>query len=160
MIDAIDYPHWLPLAQKADKNMEIDTGFISDMPQVGAPIFQKLTDDLKTVWNVSWKFTLDEEKAFQQWLRSPKYLDNGSRWFTMMLNLGGSGLQEQTLHFVKMPVQTSITGLVVTWTGQVVCKKLNNSDDEFSDLIVEIPAKDWGLLDEIVTCRIPRGDCE
>lgn len=43
----IDYPDWLPLAQKASKNMTLDTGFQTDQPAVGPAIFQNLTDDLK-----------------------------------------------------------------------------------------------------------------
>lgn len=41
-----------------------------------------------------------------------------------MIDLGGSGLQEQTLHFTDYPVQTSIDGGVVTWTGNVIAKNL------------------------------------
>ena len=43
----IDYPGWLPLAQKASKNMTLDTGFLTDQPAVGPAIFQNQTDDLK-----------------------------------------------------------------------------------------------------------------
>ncbi|EJD6508459.1 hypothetical protein M0I01_RS12725 [Providencia rettgeri] len=156
-MEIIDYPEWFPLPQKADKNMTFDTGFRTDQPQVGSPIFQKLTDDIKTTWNVKWIFTLDEERAFQQWLRSPNYLDNCNKWFRMLVNLGGSGLQPQVLHFINgYPVQTSINGNAVTWTGTVICRKLFNEDDEFGDLIVEIPPRDWGLLDIVVTERLPR----
>lgn len=154
-MEIIKYPEWLPLPQKADKNMTIDTGFFTDQPQAGPPIYQKLTDDLKTIWNVTWLFTLQEERAFAQWLRSPNYLDNCMRWFNMPVNLGGSGLQMQELHFVAYPVQTSINGAVVTWTGQVISKKLFNEDDEFGDLIIEVPPRDWGLLDIIVTEKLP-----
>ncbi|MEY0133594.1 hypothetical protein AB7V66_20515, partial [Providencia rettgeri] len=52
MDEIIDYPRGMPLPIRADKNMTIDTGFRTDQPQVGAPIFQPLTDDLKTVWSV------------------------------------------------------------------------------------------------------------
>ncbi|SUC14390.1 Uncharacterised protein [Proteus vulgaris] len=152
----IDYPDWLPLAQKADKSMTLDTGFLTDQPQVGAPIFQKLTDDLKTVWSVNWIFTLQQEQAFAQWLRSPNYLDNCNRWFRMKINLGGSGLQEQELHFVSYPVQASINGSSVTWTGQVISKKLYNSDDEFDDIIVEFPPSFGSWLDIIVTETLPK----
>lgn len=50
--------------------------------------------------------------------------DNCNRWFRMKINLGGSGLQEQELHFVSYPVQTSINGSSVTWTGQVSIETL------------------------------------
>jgi hypothetical protein len=64
-------PDWLPLAQKASKNMTLDTGFQTDQPAVGPAIFQNLTDDLKVTWSLTWIFTLAQERAFQQWLRSP-----------------------------------------------------------------------------------------
>lgn len=64
--------------------------------------------------------------------------------------------QPQELHFVNYPVQTSINSSVVTWTGSVICRKLFNEDDEFGDLIVEIPPRDWGLLDIVVTEQLPR----
>ena len=154
-MQTIDYPSWFPLPQKADKNMTPDTGFRTDQPQVGAPIFQKLTDDLKVTWSLKWIFTLDQERAFQQWLRSANYLDNCNRWFRMRVNLGGSGLQMQELHFTAYPVQTSINGNVVTWTGTVIATKLNNDDDQYGDWIVEIPPQNWGLLDIAVTEKIP-----
>lgn len=91
----IDYPDWLPLAQKASKNMTLDTGFQTDQPAVGPAIFQNLTDDVKVTWSLTWIFTLAEERAFQQWLRSPNYLNRGLNWFRMNINLGGSGLQLQ-----------------------------------------------------------------
>ncbi|STR94771.1 Uncharacterised protein [Hafnia alvei] len=53
----IPYPDWLPLAQKSDKSPATDTGFRTDQPLVGAPIFQKLTDDLKTSFSLKWIFT-------------------------------------------------------------------------------------------------------
>lgn len=152
----IDYPEWFPLPQKADKNMAIESGFRTDQPQYGPAIYQKLTDDIKTQWNLKWILTADQERAFQQWLRSPNYLDNCVRWFRMPINLGGSGLQYQILHFDSFPVQASITGSLVTWTGTVTTQKLNNTDDEFGDWIIEIPPQNWGLLDIAVTEKIPR----
>ncbi|HEJ7996885.1 TPA: hypothetical protein SMI16_002314, partial [Serratia liquefaciens] len=119
---AIPYPDWLSLPQKANKSRTIDAGFRTDQPAVGAPIFQRLTDDLKTTWSLNWIFTLQEDRAFEQWYRSPRYLDNGNQWFGMLCNLGGSGLQMQELHFVAPPVQTSINGNTTTWTGNVITR--------------------------------------
>lgn len=147
---AIAYPSWLPLAQRASKNMTTQTPFRSDQPAVGAPIFQKLTTDVAVTWNLTWVFTLEQDRAFMQWLRSPKYLNKCNEWFTMDVDLGGSGRQNQTLHFTDYPVQTSINGGVVTWTGNVIAKTLNNSDDGSDDIIVEYPPSQRLWLDEIV----------
>lgn len=151
----IDYPDWLPLSQKASKNMTPDTGFQSDSPAVGPVIFQPLTDDLKVTWNVRWIFTLPQARAFQQWLFSPNYLNKGVNWFRMAIDLGGSGVQVQLLHFTQMPVQTSIDGGVVTWEGTVVANHLTNSDDDYDDIIVELPPQWWSWLDIIVTKTLP-----
>lgn len=151
----IKYPDWLPLAQRASKNLTQQTPFRSDQPAVGAPIFQKLTTDIAATWSLTWKFTLAEERAFMQWLRSPSYLNKCNNWFTMMIDLGGSGLQEQTLHFTDHPVQTSIDGGVVTWTGNVIAKKLNNTMDEFDDVLVELDYRWFGWLDEVVNRDLP-----
>jgi hypothetical protein len=147
---AIAYPSWLPLAQRASKNMTTQTPFRSDQPAVGAPIFQKLTTDVAVTWSLTWVFTLEQDRAFMQWLRSPKYLNKCNEWFTMDVDLGGSGRQKQTLHFTDYPVQTSINGGVVTWTGNVIAKTLNNSDDGSDDIIVEYPPSQRLWLDEIV----------
>lgn len=149
----IDYPEWLPLAQKASKNMTFDTGFQTDQPAVGPAIFENVTDDLKVTWSLTWIFTLAEDRAFQQWLRSPNYLRGGLYWFRMPINLGGSGLQVQVLHFTKdgFPVQTNISGGVVTWTGTVIANHLYNADDEFDDIIVELPPPWDSWLDIVVT---------
>lgn len=147
---AIAYPSWLPLAQRASKNMTTQTPFRSDQPAVGAPIFQKLTTDVAVTWNLTWVFTLEQDRAFMQWLRSPKYLNKCNEWFTMDVDLGGSGRQNQTLHFTDYPVQTSINGGVVTWTGNVIAKTLSNSDDGSDDIIVEYPPNQRLWLDEIV----------
>lgn len=152
----IKYPDWLPLAQRASKNLTQQTPFRSDQPAVGAPIFQKLTTDIAATWSLTWKFTLAEERAFIQWLRSPSYLNKANNWFTMMIDLGGSGLQEQTLHFTDYPVQTSIDGGVVTWTGNVIAKKLNNTMDEFDDVLVELDYRWYSWLDEVVNRELPQ----
>lgn len=152
----VKYPDWLPLAQRASKNMTFQTPFRSDQPAVGAPIFQKLTTDVATTWSLTWQFTLAQERAFIQWLRSPNYLNKCNHWFTMSIDLGGSGLQEQTLHFTDYPVQTSIDGGVVTWTGNVIAKKLNNTMDEFDDVLVELDYRWYGWLDEVVNRELPQ----
>lgn len=146
----IPYPSWLPLAQRASKNLTFQTPFRKDTPAVGAPIFQKLTTDVAVTWSLTWVFTLEQDRAFMQWLRSPKYLNKCNEWFTMDVDLGGSGRQNQTLHFTDYPVQTSINGGVVTWTGNVIAKTLNNSDDDYDDIIVEYPPNQRLWLDEIV----------
>lgn len=151
----IKYPEWLPLPQRANKNMTLQTPFRSDQPAVGAPIFQKLTTDLAASWSFTWIFTLPEAKAFMQWLRSPNYLNHCNNWFEMDIDLGGSGLQTQTLHFTGYPVQTNISGGVVTWTGTVIAKRIVNTDDEFDDIIVELDSR-WGAwLDEVVNQDLP-----
>lgn len=152
----IKYPDWLPLAQRASKNLTQQTPFRSDQPAVGAPIFQKLTTDIAATWSLTWVFTLAEERAFIQWLRSSRYLNKCNNWFTMMIDLGGSGLQEQTLHFTDYPVQTSIDGGVVTWTGNVIAKKLNNTMDEFDDVLVELDYRWYSWLDEVVNLELPQ----
>lgn len=152
----IPYPSWLPLAQRSSKNLTFQTPFRKDTPAVGAPIFQKLTTDTCATWSLTWKFTLAEERAFIQWVRSPSYLNKANNWFTMMIDLGGSGLQEQTLHFTDYPVQTSIDGGVVTWTGNVIAKKLNNTMDEFDDVLVELDYRWYGWLDEVVNRELPQ----
>lgn len=152
----VKYPDWLPLAQRASKNLTQQTPFRSDQTAVGAPIFQKLTTDIAATWSLTWKFTLAEERAFLQWLRSPSYLNKANNWFTMMIDLGGSGLQEQTLHFTDYPVQTSIDGGVVTWTGNVIAKKLNNTMDEFDDVLVELDYRWYSWLDEVVNRYLPQ----
>ncbi|UPW42580.1 hypothetical protein BAHKABFF_00030 [Salmonella phage CF-SP1] len=151
----IPYPSWLPLAQRANKNLTFQTPFRQDIPAVGAPIFQKLTTDISSQWSLTWVFTAEQEIAFMQWLRSSKYLNHCNNWFTMDIDLGGSGLQTQTLHFVDYPVQTNITGGAVTWTGNVIAKTLNNSMDEFDDIIVELDPRWFGWLDEVINRDLP-----
>lgn len=151
----IPYPSWLPLAQKSSKNLTFQTPFRKDTPAVGAPIFQKLTTDVCASWSLTWVFTLRQERAFLQWLRSPNYLNKCNEWFTMDIDLGGSGLQNQTLHFTDYPVQTSINGGIVTWTGNVICKNLNNSMDEFDDVLVELDERWYSWLDEVVNRDLP-----
>jgi hypothetical protein len=154
---AIPYPDWLPLAQKANKNRSSDVGFRTDQPAVGAPIYQKLTDDLKTTWTLTWLFQRGEDRAFEQWLRSPKYLDNGNQWFSMPINLGGSGVQVQELHFTAdgYPKQTSDNNGVITWSATVITRGVINSDDDYSDIIVELPPVWWSWLDEVVSRDLP-----
>ncbi|QIU92273.1 hypothetical protein [Yokenella regensburgei] len=149
---AIPYPDWLPLAQKG-KTPATDTGFRTDQPTVGAPIFQKLTDDLKTTFSLTWIFkTRDQHRAFMQWVRSPNYLDNGNQWFTMPLGTGtgDTGIEIQELHFLSWPTWSQ-SGSVFTWSGDVVARKLVNSDDDYDDIIIELPPPWASWLDIIVT---------
>lgn len=151
----VPYPSWLPLAQRASKNLTFQTPFRKDTPAVGAPIFQKLTTDVCASWSLTWVLTLRQERAFLQWLRSPNYLNHCNEWFTMDIDIGGSGLQNQTLHFTDYPVQTSINGGIVTWTGNVICKTFNNSMDEFDDVLVELDERWYSWLDEVVNRDLP-----
>lgn len=149
----IPYPDWLPLAQKS-KTPSTDTGFRTDKPQVGAPIFQKLTDDLKTSFSLTWIFTRDQHRAFMQWYRSPNYLDNGNQWFRMPVGIGSgpNGDPEmQELHVVEPGLSWAQSGSVFTWTGTVITRKLFNSDDDYDDIIVELPPPWASFLDIIVT---------
>jgi hypothetical protein len=57
------YPEWLSLAHKS-KTPKPDTRFRTDLSGVGAPIFQKLIDDLKTGFSLTWVFTLAQHRAF------------------------------------------------------------------------------------------------
>jgi hypothetical protein len=152
---AIPYPDWLPLAQRSSKNMTFQDGFRTDVPAVGNPIFQRLTDDITTTWSLTWIFTLQQERAFQLWLRSPDYLDNCNEWFTMRIDIGGSGVQEQELHFTAWPVQSSIDGGIVTWSGTVVCRELKNTDDEYADMIIELGPEWASIVDEVVNIDMP-----
>lgn len=151
----VSYPSWLPLAQRASKNLTFQTPFRSDQPAVGAPVFQKLTTDIASTWSLTWKFTRLQERAFLQWLRSPNYLNKGNEWFTMNIDLGGSGLQLQTLHFVDYPVQISIDGGVITWTANVIAKKLNNYMDDYDDVLVELDSRWYSWLDEVINRELP-----
>lgn len=153
---SIPYPDWLPLAQRAQKNLTFQDPFRSDVPAVGAPIFQPLTSDISSQWSLTWIFTLPQERAFIQWLRSPNYLRNCNEWFEMEIDLGGAGLQLQQLHFTSFPVQASITGGTVTWTGTVIARAMNNTDDQYDDIIVELPPVWWSILDEVINRDLPR----
>ncbi len=91
----IDYPGWLPLAQKASKNMTLDTGFQTDQPAVGPAIFQNQTDDLKVTWSLTWIFTLAEDRAFPAMVAQSRTIFNRRSVLVQNadINLGGSGLQ-------------------------------------------------------------------
>jgi hypothetical protein len=128
--------------------MTLDTGFQTDQPAVGPAIFENQTDDLKVTWSLTWIFTLAE--ALSSSGCAARTISTGA-WFRMNINLGGSGLQLQELHFTQMPVQTSIDGGVVTWTGTVIANHLYNADDEFDDIIVELPPPWDSWLDIVVT---------
>lgn len=155
----VEYPDWLPLAQKSGKNITKDTGFRTDQPTVGAPIFQKLTDDLKASFSVTFICTAAQHRAFYQWLRSPNYLDNCNRWFRIKVSTGTgeSGVEEQVLHFTSYP-QFNQSGSIFTWTGNVVAKQIISADDDLDDIIIELPAPWRSWLDVIVTETLPRSE--
>ena len=109
----VQYPPFLPLPQRADQNMTQDTAWQTTQTAVGPLIITPITTDLKATWALQWIFTLAQAERFKSWLRSPTYCDRGRAWFQMPLDLGDTqGVQQQTLHFVDMPVQTSKNGSV------------------------------------------------
>ncbi|KAK2577617.1 hypothetical protein KPH14_000399, partial [Odynerus spinipes] len=75
----------------------------------------------------------------------------------MPINLGGSGVQIQELHFTAdgYPKQTSDNNGVITWSATVISRGVINSDDDDSDIIVELPPIWWSWLDEIVNRDLP-----
>lgn len=109
----IDYPDWLPLAQKASKNMTLDTGFQTDQPAVGPAIFESnRRPESDTVTDVDLHSVA--RARFPAVATQPELSQPRPELVPMNINLGGSGLQLQELHFTQMPVQTSIDGGVVT----------------------------------------------
>lgn len=63
---------------------------------------------------------------------------------------GDTGVEQQELHFTEYP-SWSQNGAIFTWTGNVICRRLKNSDDDFSDIIIELPPPWDSWLDVIVT---------
>ncbi|WP_454878593.1 hypothetical protein [Serratia inhibens] len=152
----VNYPPYVPLPQRANQNMGQDTGFKITSPAVGPAILTPITTDLKTQWSLTWIFTLDQAERFKSWLRSPTYCNSGRNWFTMPIDLGDTqGVQEQTLAFMSMPVQTSKNGNTVTWTASVICNKLNDVTENNDDWIVQAPPRYGYWLDLLVTEIIP-----
>jgi hypothetical protein len=81
---------------------------------------------------------LQQAERFKSWLRSPTYCDRGRNWFQMPIDLGDTqGVQQQTLHFVDMPVQTSKNGNIVTWTATVISNGIEDITEDYDDWIVE-----------------------
>lgn len=76
------------------------------------------------------------------------------------LGSGTAGPQMQELHFTAdgLPVQTSINGGVVTWTATVIARRLNNELDEYDDVLVELDAQWFGILDEVVNRILPEAN--
>lgn len=64
---------------------------------------------------------------------------------------GDTGIEVQELHFINAWPTWNQTGNIFTWSGNVICRKLNNADDEFDDIIVELPPPWASWLDIIVT---------
>lgn len=157
-VEILDYPAGLKLPETAEKNMTSDTGFLTQIPARGTPVFQKLTDDLKYRWSVRWVFessgASSDESRFKLWLSNKNYLDNGNKWFRLPIYIGGAGLQPQVVHFESMPVQTT-TGPVSVWTGSIIARELYNPYDEYADLIIEFPQPWWDWLDICVNRIMP-----
>ncbi|QII37895.1 hypothetical protein G3M83_09390 [Rouxiella badensis] len=152
----VAYPQWLPLPQRASQNMTQDTGFITTQPAVGPAIFTPITTDLKATWSLTWIFTLAQAEIFKSWLRSPNYCDRGRAWFTMPIDLGDTqGPQDQTLHFVSMPVQTSKDGNSVTWTASVISNGISDITEDYDDRIVETQPESGFWMDLLVSGILP-----
>lgn len=156
-METVNYPQWLPLPQRASQNMTQDTGFLTTQPAVGPAIFTPITTDLKATWSLTWIFTVAQAERFKSWLRSPTYCDSGRNWFTMPIDLGDTqGVQEQTLHFVSMPVQTNKNGGTVTWTANVICNGLTDKTEDYDDWIVGAQPGTGYWYDLLVTEILPK----
>lgn len=83
---------------------------------------------------------------------SPRYLDNGNQWFSMLVGTGtgDSGVEIQELHFTAYPTWSQ-SGSVFTWSGDVICRQLKSADDEYDDIIIELPPPWDSWLDIVVT---------
>lgn len=155
----VSYPQWLPLPQRASQNMTQDTGFLTTQPAVGPAIFTPITTDIKATWSLTWIFTVAQAERFKSWLRSPTYCDSGRNWFTMPIDLGDTqGVQEQTLHFVSMPVQTNKNGGMVTWTANVICNGLTDKTEDYDDWIVGAQPNAGYWYDLLVTEILPKAE--
>ena len=147
------YLEFLPLAQ-ANKGRKIDTGFRSFNPSIGIPIFERLTDDLKTTFDLKFIFTHQQARQFDLWVKHR--LNNGSDWFKIPIGIGGSGIQEQVVHFIEMPQITNQTQLTIEYSARVVVKQLKNSDDDHVSEILDYPSETWITLDLITNFNARR----
>lgn len=68
------------------------------------------------------------------------------------------GVQQQTLHFVDMPVQTSKNGNIVTWTATVISNGIEDITEDYDDWIVEAQPGYGYWLDYLITEVMPRAD--
>nr|WP_207154893.1 hypothetical protein [Klebsiella pneumoniae] len=158
-VATVQYPPFLPLPQRADQNMTQDTAWQTTQTAVGPLIITPITTDLKATWTLQWIFTLAQAERFKSWLRSPTYCDRGRAWFQMPIDLGDTqGVQQQTLHFVDMPVQTSKNGSVVTWTATVISNGIEDITEDYDDWIVEAQPGYGYWLDYLITEVMPRAD--
>lgn len=70
--------------------------------------------------------------------------------FVYIAGCNMAGLDE-----VAYPKQTSDNNGVITWSGTVITRGVINYDDDYSDIIVELPPIWWSWLDEIVNRDLP-----
>ena len=71
----------------------------------------------------------------------------------MSTGTGDSGLEVQELHFTAYPTWNQ-SGSTFTWTGTVIARELKNSDDDFDDILIELPPP-WGSWLDIVVTGYP-----
>jgi hypothetical protein len=130
--------------------MTLDTGFQTDQPAVGPAIFENLTDDLKVTWSLTWIFTLARSAHFSSGYAAltistvaelvPDEYQSGRQW---------PAAAGASLHADAGANQYRRRGGDLD--GNVIANHLYNADDEFDDIIVELPPPWDSWLDIVVT---------
>jgi hypothetical protein len=152
-----NYPTGLPDHLLASQARQSTPASVQSNPVKGPPVNLKWTDDQPDVWNVTWRMSNSQLRAFDAWKFNN--LKNGTVWFNILLPVGidttGEQRSQEANFMGSIPSKTkegafNLVSVVLTVRG--VYRDTQEFTDSYLDLIAngDEPVATLAALEQLV----------
>jgi hypothetical protein len=123
-----NWPSILPSCETASKSRTNEQGFKVNNYNTAAFAQEFFSDDLPTVWDITFKFRRKQARLFMFWL-TENGMREQSKWFEFPIQLE-EGLTTQEVRFLSFPQLTSQNGDAFSYSAKIMARELVSCDKD------------------------------
>lgn len=136
------WPKYLPYANATRTETQ---GWVTTAVNAGPGYYELVTDDVGSTYDVTWKFSRDQARAFREWQKINRFQIIGG-YFYLPIKLE-EGITTQLVRIIDDGIQPSGSdGMVYTYKATVFCREENASDDDFPEAILAMFENNCGQV--------------
>lgn len=130
----IEWPKWLPTCETSTKRITTKQGFRTNEVLAGTPYVELVTTDTPTTFQVTFKFTRDQARAFDAW-DSLNGLSKESGWVNFPIQIA-EGLTNQEVLVLERFAFSGQENNVFNYTGALMARSIKSDDREYPEAIL------------------------